>query len=64
MTKKLYKSRRDAKLTGVCAGLADYFNIDSGIMRVATAVGTVLTGGALAIAYIVCAVVIPVEPAE
>lgn len=31
--KKLYKNKRDAKLCGVCSGIADYFNIDPTIVR-------------------------------
>ena len=34
MTKKLYKSVKDRKLTGVCGGIAEYFNIDSSIIRI------------------------------
>ena len=32
--KVLYRSRRNRVIAGVCAGLADYFNIDISLMRV------------------------------
>ena len=31
--KKLYKSRNDRKICGVCGGLAEYFNVDSAVVR-------------------------------
>jgi len=34
MEKKYYLSSTDKKIAGVCGGLAEYFNIDSLIMRV------------------------------
>ena len=33
MKKKLYKSIKDRKFTGVCGGIAEYFDIDSSIVR-------------------------------
>ncbi|MBQ6847973.1 MAG: PspC domain-containing protein, partial [Clostridia bacterium] len=35
MEKRLYKSRTDKKLDGVCGGIAEYFNIDSTLIRLA-----------------------------
>ena len=61
MSKKLYKSTTDRKLCGVCAGIANYLNIDPTVVRLLWALITVL-GGAGVIAYIVCALVIPDEP--
>lgn len=34
MDKKLYRSRTDSKIAGVCGGIAEYFNIDATIVRV------------------------------
>lgn len=61
MSKKLYKSRDDQKLCGVCAGLGKFFDIDPTIIRLLWVVIT-LAGGAGIVAYIVCALVIPDEP--
>lgn len=61
MEKKLYKSNTDKKLAGVCGGIAEYFNIDSTIVRLILAVFTLL-GGAGILAYIVAALVMPNQP--
>ena len=61
MEKKLYRSRTDKKLAGVCAGLAKYVNMDVTVVRLLTVLATLFIGGGL-IAYIVCALVIPEEP--
>ena len=58
---KLYKSRTDVKISGVCAGIAEYFKIDPTIVRLATGI-SILFGGAGILAYIVCAVVMPQAP--
>ena len=53
--KRLYKSRNNKMICGVCAGIADYFNIDPSIVRVLWAV-LALTG---VLAYIACAIILP-----
>ena len=61
--KRLYKSRTDKLLEGVCGGIAEYFAIDPTIVRLAVVVLTVLTGFIpLIIAYVICAIIIPVSP--
>lgn len=59
--KKLYKSRTDKKLCGVCGGLADYFEIDSTVVRLLWVLFTIF-GGAGILAYIIAALVMPNEP--
>jgi phage shock protein C len=61
MTKKLYKSRTDVKLDGVCSGIANYFGLDPTIVRIGWVVLTFF-GGSGILAYIICALVIPREP--
>jgi phage shock protein C len=34
-TSKLYRSRKDRRIAGVCGGLADYFNQDPLLVRIA-----------------------------
>lgn len=58
MKKRLYKSRNDKKLCGVCAGIAEYFEIDPTLIRLAWVAFTLL-GGSGIIAYIVAAIVMP-----
>lgn len=58
--KRLYKSTKDKKIEGVCGGLADYFNLDSTLVRVAFAALVLFTGvfpGV--ILYVVLAVIMP-----
>ena len=57
-SKKLYKSSSDKKLAGVCGGIAEYFDVDSTIIRLAWVVFT-LAGGAGLLAYIIAAIVMP-----
>lgn len=58
MTKKLYLSNDDKKICGVCGGIAEYFEIDSTIVRILWIL-FVMVGGSGIIAYIICALVIP-----
>ena len=61
MTKRLYKSRDDQKIDGVCAGIAKYFDVDPTLIRLAWVLFCAI-GGSGVLAYIVCALVIPREP--
>lgn len=61
MTKPLYKLREGRIISGVCAGLAEYFNIDVNIVRIcAVLIGCAgCAGGAGVIAYIAAAMLLP-----
>lgn len=59
--KRLYRSR-DALVGGVCAGIADYFDIDPLIARILTIVFTLASGGLLAIAYVALWIAVPKKP--
>ncbi len=61
MEKKLYRSRTDRMLGGVCGGIAEYFNVDPTLIRL-LAVVLIMAGGAAIIAYIIAWIVIPEEP--
>ena len=63
MKKRLYKSKTDEKLCGVCGGIAEYFGLDSTIIRLVWVLFTIL-GGSGVIAYIVAALVLPEEKEE
>jgi phage shock protein C len=60
-SRKLYRSRTDRKLAGVCGGLAQYFNTDATLIRVLFVVLTVL-GGAGPLIYLAMWIIIPNEP--
>ena len=59
--KKLYKSSTDKKLAGVCGGLAEYFNIDSTLVRLGWVVFGLLGDSGL-LAYIIAAIIMPDRP--
>lgn len=61
MQKRLYRSKKDRMIAGVCGGLAEYFGIDPVIVRVVTLVLAFGGGGGL-LAYIILWVVVPEEP--
>ena len=61
MDKKLYKSNKDKKIDGVCAGIAEYFGIDPTLVRLAWA-GITLFAGVGILLYIVAALVMPRRP--
>ena len=57
-TKRLCKSATDKKLAGVCGGIAEYFGVDSTIIRLVFALLVVGWGTGI-LAYIVAALVLP-----
>jgi phage shock protein C len=59
--KKLYRSRTERRISGVCGGLAEYFNIDPTLVRLLFVLGLLLVGGTLW-AYIILMIVIPEDP--
>ena len=56
--KKLRKSLTDRKIFGVCGGIAEYFGVDSTVVRLIWAIAVVIFGAGL-LAYIVAAIVMP-----
>ena len=59
MKKRLYRTEGpDAKLFGVCGGVAEYLEIDPTLVRVGL-VALVLVGGTGLLAYLICALVMP-----
>lgn len=64
MNKRLYRSRKDKMLAGVCGGIAEYFKIDPTIVRVLLVLIAFSTFEFFAIGYIVAAIVIPEKPKD
>ena len=60
MANKLYRSRKDRKIWGVCGGLANYFDIDPTIVRI-VAVASLFVGSLGFWGYIIMALVVPNE---
>ena len=63
MEKKLYRSRTDKKICGVCGGLAKYLGMDVSIIRLVVVLLVLFAGGGL-LAYIIAALIIPEEPSN
>lgn len=64
-TKRLYRSRDNRMISGVCAGIAEYFGWDPTLVRVGyvlISMGSVFFPGILA--YLVMMVVVPERPAD
>lgn len=59
--KRLYKSDTNKMLCGVCGGIAEYFNTDPTLVRLAAAALVLFWGSGL-IAYILAAIIIPYPP--
>jgi phage shock protein C len=59
--RKLYLSDKDRKIAGVCGGLADYFGIDSTIVRILWALAVMVSYGTGFILYLVFWLIVPRE---
>ena len=60
-TRKLYRSRTNRQLAGVCGGLAQYFNMDATLIRVLFVLLAVLGGSGLVL-YLAMWIIVPREP--
>jgi phage shock protein PspC (stress-responsive transcriptional regulator) len=60
LEKKLYKSRDNKMIFGVCGGIGEYFGIDPTLVRLA--VGLTWCFGIGIIGYIIAALIIPNQP--
>ena len=63
MIEKIYRSRREKMIGGVCGGLADYFSVDVTLVRLIVLVAGFAWGVGF-LAYLAAWVVIPENPAE
>ncbi|MGM0445046.1 MAG: PspC domain-containing protein [Bacillota bacterium] len=61
MNKKLYRSRKDQIIGGVCGGIAEYFGIDTTLVRLAFVLFALIEGAGV-IAYIIAWIIIPERP--
>ncbi len=60
--KRLYRSKNDRMLCGVCAGVAEYFHIDPTLIRLGYVLFTCAGFGTGVLGYFIAAVVIPDRP--
>ena len=61
MKKRLYRSRKDKMLAGICGGLAEYFAVDPSLVRLACVLLCLYARTGLLV-YILAAIIIPEEP--
>jgi phage shock protein C len=59
--KKLYRSKRNRMLAGVCGGIAEYLNLDPTIIRLAWIVLSLAYGFGV-LGYIIAWLLIPINP--
>lgn len=59
--KKLWRSRKDRKIAGICGGMATYFNVDSIWIRLIFVL-FFLAGGSGFLLYLILWLLIPIEP--
>ncbi|MCK4558593.1 MAG: PspC domain-containing protein [Calditrichia bacterium] len=62
--RKLYRSRSQKMVGGVCGGLSEYFDIDVSVIRVLWVIGTLLSIGLGILAYIIMLIIFPEHPEE
>ncbi len=60
-TRKLYRSRSDRKLAGVCGGLAEFFSLDPTLIRVLFVI-LALAGGSGIVIYLAMWIMVPNQP--
>ena len=60
--KRLFRSRTNRMLGGVCSGIAEFFVLDPTLVRVAFVLGTFLGFGALVFVYLAMLIIVPEVP--
>jgi phage shock protein C len=64
MQKRLYRSRKNKMIAGVCGGLAEYFGIDPVIIRIIAFILLLPGGFPGLLPYIILWIIVPLEPEE
>lgn len=63
MEKRLYRSRDERMIWGICGGLAKYLGVDPTIVRVLAVLSLILGGWGI-LAYIILWFIVPLEPSN
>jgi phage shock protein C len=63
ITKRLYRSREDKIVAGVCGGMGEYFNVDPVWIRLIFVLLTIVDGAGILI-YVVCWILMPLNPGQ
>lgn len=59
MKKKLYRSRKNSKLFGVCGGIAEYFDTDATVVRLIAVIAAFISLGWAVLIYLAAAFIMP-----
>ncbi|WP_274648696.1 PspC domain-containing protein [Paenibacillus humicola] len=62
MHKKLYLSRSDRMITGLCGGVAEWLGTGAGLVRVLTAAAALFSCGTVLVIYLLASLVVPKSP--
>lgn len=62
--KRLFRSKTDKYVAGVCGGLSDYFKMDPTIVRMLVVILAISSFGTMVIAYFITAVIVPERPTD
>ena len=61
---RFYRDKRNGKIFGLCAGIADYTGIDTNLVRWMMVLGAIFSGGSTIPLYIVASLISPDKPRE
>ncbi|GGF81255.1 PspC family transcriptional regulator [Paenibacillus albidus] len=59
--KKLFRSRSDKRISGLCGGLAQYLGIDATILRLAALIATLFSFGTIILIYVIGSIIVPLD---
>ncbi|WP_094095081.1 PspC domain-containing protein [Paenibacillus physcomitrellae] len=59
---KLYRSRKNKKISGLCGGLAQWLGFDATIIRLAVVIAAFCSFGAVVAIYLIASLIVPDEP--
>lgn len=59
---KLYRSKENRIIAGVCGGIGEYFKVDPTLVRLLWLLISVMSMGSGAVAYVIAWIIIPKEP--
>ncbi len=57
--KRLYRSKKEKMIAGICGGIAEYFDADPTIVRLIWAIATLISLGFGLLAYLIAWIIIP-----
>ena len=60
--RKLYRSRNERMLTGLCGGIGNWMGLDPTLIRLAIIIMALFSFGTVLLIYFLCSLVVPAEP--